>query len=229
MLKSAIRLLANPVVGTITRVNTQQPVVALTFDDGPNPVYTPQILELLDKFSAKATFFMIGENAAKNSTLVEEVARKGHAIGNHSWSHDSFPEISRSQRTNQIKACEEVLSPFGAKIFRPPYGHQTNKTRLDAFLKGYKVIAWDVHVEDWSPKSESWMSEQLIKRVKPGSIVLLHDSIYMSRQEIPQTDRTTAINALDTALSTLSEKYQFITVPEMLSLGKPVYRNWVRP
>ena len=116
-------------LGTIMHVDTREAVVALTFDDGPHSEFTPLLLEVLDHHRAKATFFMLGEAAQKHPAIVEQVARRGHAIGNHSWDHPSFRLISRAERLDQMRACASALAPYGGRLFRPPYGHQSVRSR----------------------------------------------------------------------------------------------------
>ena len=130
--------------GSITGVSTQEPVAALTFDDGPHPESTPRLLEVLAKHRARATFFMVGEAAEKHRGLVRRVAEEGHAIGNHSWDHPSFPLMSGRERRRQIRACERALAPYGSRLFRPRYGHQHLASWLDTRRLGFDVAAWRV-------------------------------------------------------------------------------------
>ena len=109
-------------IGVITDVATTAPVAALTFDDGPHPEWTPRLLDLLDRHQAKATFFMVGEMAARHPELVNRIAGAGHAIGNHSWNHPSFPAIRWAERSRQIARCEDTIRVCNAKLFRPPFG-----------------------------------------------------------------------------------------------------------
>jgi len=107
-------------MGIITHVETQEEVAALTFDDGPHPEYTPRLLEILERLQARATFFMVGEAAQRHREIVRRVADAGHAIGNHSWDHPSFPQITGRERREQIRPCERAIAPYGERIFRPP-------------------------------------------------------------------------------------------------------------
>ena len=136
----ALKVVPLLAVGTITRVSTSKPVAALTFDDGPDPVFTPRLLAVLHKHQAKATFFMVGKAAERHPDIVKEVAVAGHAIGNHSWDHPSFPLISRRERWAQVRACEKAIAPYGQRLFRPPYGDQNLLSRLEASWLGYQVI-----------------------------------------------------------------------------------------
>lgn len=212
-------------VGTITRVSTSEPVAALTFDDGPDPEFTPRLLTILERFHAKATFFMIGEAARKYPHLVEAVARAGHSIGNHSWDHPSFPRISVREQWRQLRACEHALSAHGQKIFRPPFGHQTLKSRLVAGQLGYQVVTWSVVAMDWLDKDPEWMTGRVEKQIQPGSVILFHDSLYpvLDKRYI---DRGPTLRAVELLLGQLGRRFQFVTIPQLLSRGQPQMTNW---
>jgi len=218
------------ILGTITSVQTKEPVAALTFDDGPHPEYTPQLLKTLDKHGARATFFMVGEAAQRHQDLVKMVSQAGHAIGVHSWDHSSFPTISAQERRRQLRACIRALGqyigPYGKRLFRPPWGQQSVASRLDALLLGYKVVTWNVVAEDWLPLKPKDMADRLMQSVKPGSIVLLHDAIYRSIFARPQYDRSAMIEALDMSLQLTDNKMRFITIPELLQHGRPALCEW---
>lgn len=217
-----------PILGTITHVRTNEPVAALTFDDGPHPYYTPILVDLLAQHNAKATFFMIGEVAQKYKDVVRQVIEHGHAVGNHSWSHPSFLEISHWQRWAEVRHCQRVLGLKGARLFRPPRGHQNFSSRLDLIWLRYRVIGWNVASQDWLEHTPTQIADMLLQRIQPGSIVLLHDAIYKSRQRTPQYDRQPMIEAVNMVLTRLSSQYRFVTIPELLTYGRPVYKYWTR-
>jgi peptidoglycan-N-acetylglucosamine deacetylase len=217
------------VLGTITHVATQDPVAALTFDDGPHPEYTPRLLEILEKHHAHATFFMLGEAAKKYPNLVWQVANGGHVIGNHSWDHPSFPLLSGCERRAQIQACASAIAPYGGQhLFRPPYGHQNLASRIDALWLGYRVVTWNVVAEDWCDRDAEWMANRLVKQIRPGSVIILHDAIYRSVQVVPQHDRQRMLTALDMTLVQLGERFRFVTIPELLQHGQPQRQAWCR-
>lgn len=213
---------------TITHVRTINPVAALTFDDGPHPVYTPLLLNLLAQYNVKATFFMVGEEAEKHKEVVQQVREADHAIGNHSWSHPSFVEINRRQRWDEVKRTELALNLNGARLFRPPHGHQNFRSRLDLFWLRYEVIGWNVTAQDWLEQTPTQMASQLIEKVRPGCIVLLHDAIYRSRLAKPQFNREPMLEALDMALHQLTKQFNFVTVPGLFQYGRPAYTYWKR-
>jgi len=233
LLKSGLRLLNKPLVlaaqetlGTITSVKTLDPVVALTFDDGPHPRYTRRLLEILKKYHVHGTFFMVGELAHRYPDVVRSAAEAGHVIGNHSWNHASFHLLTPLERREQIRACEETLHPYGKKLFRPPYHHQSMASRFEARCLGYSVVGFSVHAEDWLERKSDWIADQLVRQIQPGSIVVLHDNICHSTEQIPQYDRKPMLEGLRMALGRLGKKFQFVTIPELLRHGRSQKRSW---
>jgi peptidoglycan-N-acetylglucosamine deacetylase len=216
-------------LGTITGVVTRDPVAALTFDDGPHPEYTPRLLEILERYEAHATFFMVGQAAQRHPELVQRVAQAGHAIGNHSWNHPSFPSLGRQERQKQIRACEQVLAPYGKRLFRPPYGHENLGSHRDVVSLRYQVVNWSLDAEDWEEHDPAWMAEVLTRGIQPGSIVLLHDAICGSQQPVPQYNREPMLAALALFLERLGGRLSFVTIPVLLRHGRPQCYNWEGP
>jgi peptidoglycan/xylan/chitin deacetylase (PgdA/CDA1 family) len=213
-------------MGTITHVATDEPVAALTFDDGPHHTYTPLLLKILEKYRVRATFFMVGETAYRQKDLVRQVAQSGHVIGVHTWDHRPFLSINSWERRRQIRACQKAIEPFGQRLFRPPWGEQSLMSRLDALLLGYQVITWNVVAEDWLNIKPEDMAERLIRNIKPGSIVLLHEAIYRSIFAEPQYDRQAMLRAIDIFFARIGDRFRFVTVPELLKCGRPHRENW---
>lgn len=224
--RRALRTFGRPIVGTVTHVVTPEPVAALTFDDGPHPVYTPRLLDVLERHGAHGTFFMLGVHARRYPKLVEEVARRGHAVANHSFDHPKFPACTAQERRRQIRACELALAPFGHRLFRPPHGLQSVASRLDALRLGYDVVTWNVMVEDWEVRDSGWMADRLARDVRPGSIVLLHDLV-MSPTDPRADDRGPMIAALDRYLGNAAAGLSFVTVPELLRRGQAHRAIWL--
>ena len=224
VLRGAIRRAILPFMGTITGVSTDEKIAALTFDDGPNPEATPALLEILNRHGAKATFFMVGRSAERYPDIVRKVAESGHSIGVHSWDHPSFPSICGSERRRQITACERALHPYGDKLFRPPFGHQSVASRMDFLRRGYKVIAWNVHAFDWEIHDSRWTAERLSRDLRPGGIILLHDALFHAMHRGAE-DRTPVLAALDAFLEGAGD-FSFVTVPDLLRAGRPDMKNW---
>ncbi len=213
--------------GTITHATTREPVMALTFDDGPDPTWTPRLLEVLESRGARATFFMVGKAAARHRDLVERVARGGHAIGNHSWDHPSFPLLSGRGRRAQLRWCQEALSPWGERLFRPPWGHQSLASHLGALLLGYRVVTWSAAAEDWLDHDPETLLEDLRPRLEPGAIVVFHDALYITNDR-RYRDRGPTVRAVEMLLDELGERFHFVTVPELLDIGRPQRWHWYR-
>jgi peptidoglycan/xylan/chitin deacetylase (PgdA/CDA1 family) len=213
--------------GAITHVETNKIVAAFTFDDGPDPVATPQILSILKKYNAKATFFLIGESVERYPDLLQQIAEEGHAIGNHSWDHSSFPILNSIQRRRQMRSWQRVVAPYGSKILRQPYGHQDLNSWLDAISLGYKIVMWNVVGNDWDGRNAESISARIVEKIKPGSIVLLHDGLFDGIKDAC-FDRKPTILALDLVLRKLSSTFQFLTVPELLKIGRPRKEQWIR-
>jgi peptidoglycan-N-acetylglucosamine deacetylase len=220
-------------MGTVVYFETDEPLVALTFDDGPNPEYTPRLLDLLKKFQAHATFFMVGQAAQKHPDLVQRVAQAGHAIANHSWSHPAFVEISSVERREQLRAGHRALAPYGTRLFRPPWGSQNRSSRLDTMVAGFEVIAWSLEVGDWWDADSERMADGLAKGVRPGSIVLLHDALFHppspEENPLPRTERDSMLAALKIFFASAGQGYRFVTIPDMFRLARPVRLNWYYP
>lgn len=212
-------------LGTITRVKTQENLIAFTFDDGPHPSFTPQLLEILVRHNAQATFFMIGERAGRHPDVVRQVARAGHTIGNHSWNHPSFPYLSHRDRLSQIRQCAQTLAPYSAPLFRPPFGHQNLGSWLDAMYLKHQVVTWNVIARDWLDDSAAQLSERVKGRIEPGSIVLFHDALYHDKDRVG-SNRQATLEAVENLLETWSSTYRFVTVPELLRHGKAVKKVW---
>ena len=228
ILMSPFKRTCEKYLGVITAVATDKPVLALTFDDGPHPEYTPALLEILAKYRARATFFMIGELAVQHPDVVRATAQAGHTIANHSWSHLSFPLLTGRERCEQLRRCDEALTPYGAKLFRPPYCHQTPASRWHTLRSGYDVVGFSAHAEDWLARPSAWMRKRLVGQARPGSIVILHDNIHRSVLPLARHDRKPMLVALDHALEQLRESFSFVTVPELLRMGRPIREQWYR-
>ena len=157
------------------RMDHHQKSVYLTFDDGPIPEATPFILDTLDRFNAKATFFMVGENAVKYPHLLEEVRRRGHQVGNHTYNHLSGMRHFTWTYLANIKKADEVLH---TRLFRPPHGWIRTAQYKVLRHFGIKVVMWDVVTRDYSRLLTADDVLNNVKRyTRPGSIITFHDSL----------------------------------------------------
>ncbi len=183
-----------------------QKVVALTFDDGPNPATTNQALDTLSKYGIKATFFVLGKNVSGNEEILKRMKADGHVIGNHSWSHPVLSKLSLDEAKKQITDTEDALTKVlgsSSKLMRPPYGAITDDIRNSLDLS---FIMWDVDSLDWKSKNEASILTEIQRQVRNGSIILMHDI------------HAETVNALPKIIDYLKEQgYHFVTVPEMLN------------
>lgn len=183
-----------------------QKVVALTFDDGPNPATTNQALDTLSKYGIKATFFVLGKNISGNEEILKRMKADGHVIGNHSWSHPVLSKLSLDEAKKQITDTEDALTKVlgsSSKLMRPPYGAITDDIRNSLDLS---FIMWDVDSLDWKSKNEASILTEIQRQVRNGSIILMHDI------------HAETVNALPKIIDYLKEQgYHFVTVPEMLN------------
>ena len=212
---------------TITHVETRDRVAALTFDDGPNPRCTPRLVELLERHGARGTFFMIGQAAQKYRDVVKRVAQGGHAIGNHTWDHPSLPLLSPSEQRSQLRSCQRAIAPYSQGLFRPPFGHQNVSSRLAAAFLRLRVVTWSVQADDWLDHDAEWMARRAIAEIRPGSIILFHDSLYTFLDE-GHTDREPMLGAIELILRHFGNRFRFVSRPELLSRGQPQLQSWYR-
>ena len=147
--------------------------VYLTFDDGPIPEVTPKVLEILDKYGVKATFFMVGENIDKHPEVFEMVVQGDHAIGNHTYNHMKGWKVSTAEYIANVQKF-----PKETKLFRPPYGRTWVWQRRAVKQLGYEIYLWDVLTRDYNPRrTPEAMLRQIQRQTRPGSIINFHDSV----------------------------------------------------
>ena len=153
------------------------PQVALTFDDGPHPDWTPLILDELKRAKVKATFFVVGTMAARYPDLVRREAVEGMAVGNHTWTHARLTGGATSYANGQLSRTNATLRTLGAdvSVFRPPYGSYTSDTVSLASSLGLRTIMWTVDSIDYRKPAPSTMVRRVMRQLKPGSIILMHD------------------------------------------------------
>ncbi|MCD7035540.1 polysaccharide deacetylase family protein [Metabacillus sp. GX 13764] len=193
---------------------SNEKLAALTFDDGPHPKYTKQILNILKDESVKATFFPIGSKLAKYSGIAERIALEGHEIGNHTMNHVYLYHTKKEEMKLEILQAEEqirALQPLGPKYFRPPGGILDWQAFHIAAKEGYKIImwSWNQDPEDWSAPGSQVIASRVIKNIQNGDIILLHDG---------GGNRKQTVSALKMIIPALKKKgYRFVTVSEMLN------------
>lgn len=163
--------------------------IALTFDDGPDPDVTPQLLELLDSHSVRATFFMCGLAARNYPDVVRAVVDAGHTIGGHSWDHRPIRRLPESEWRRQIDDTHTLLEDLsGAPVrwFRPPWGHIDRHTRDTLRRRGIATVCWSAAGRDWTLREPDRIAESVLDDLDPEAIILLHDAIadYLSPKAV---------------------------------------------
>jgi peptidoglycan/xylan/chitin deacetylase (PgdA/CDA1 family) len=152
--------------------------IALTIDDGPNPIYTPQVLRLLQKHKVTATFSMIGVSVAANRALAREVADAGHKIVNHTWTHANLPSLSETALTTQINQANDVIESATGRhldMFRAPYGAWSAAVLERCQQLKLTPLDWSVDPRDWARPGVNTIITNIMKSTRTGSIILEHD------------------------------------------------------
>ncbi len=182
----------------IYNIKTEGKAVYLTFDDGPIPESTPAILDILDSFSAKATFFCLGKNVEQNRDLFNQIKQKNHSIGNHSYNHLKGWATNNKTYFNDIEEADNIIN---STLFRPPYG-KISPRQISYLKRKYNIVMWDVLSGDFDPGiSVKKCINNVVNNVNPGSIIVFHDSLKA---------KSTTIKALPEILKILSDAgYKF--------------------
>ena len=163
----------------ITEIPTKNKIVYLTFDDGPTPGITDWVLELLDNFQAKASFFCIGKKIKKNPEIVKKINKKGHSLGNHTFQHNDAWKTNNKLYNESIIKTKNVLKKMDIEtdLFRPPYGKFSRKVIKNLDILGYKMVLWTLISGDFSTKIQpEKVAQKIINKTKKGDIIVFHDS-----------------------------------------------------
>lgn len=207
---------------TIYRFDTNEKKVALTFDDGPSPVWTPRILIELKKANVKATFFMLGEHVLKYPDIARQVVSEGHEIGNHSFTHHVLLYYTDEELVKEIKDTDKAIKEVTAhstKLFRPPKGWLRAHEKQLVEKLGFKVILWSLNSKDWVNFDDKYMREYIIRNIKPGDIILFHDSGGAFSTE--GGDRKETVLTIFRLVEKLREKgFEPVTISELLKSRK---------
>lgn len=152
--------------------------VALTFDDGPNPPYTPELLDLLAREQVRAVFCLVGVQVEEHPDLVRRIAADGHVLANHSWQHDDLqdwePDAVRADLQRTLDAIRAVVPDAPVPFFRAPYGSWGGTVAVAAAL-GMRSLEWQLAIQDWDPAPPADVLVERLHGVEPGGVVLLHD------------------------------------------------------
>ena len=224
---------------TLAQGPSNQRVVALTFDDGPNPPYTDRILHVLEQEHVRATFFLVGRAVDAYPGIVRREVRDGDALGNHSWSHGHFLVMTRSQVRNSLERTDAAIYRATGKhtrLMRPPYGKRDWLVMQAAEGLGYTVVMWDVPLaRDWEDPPAPVIAQRILSNVTGGSIIVLHDGnqgelCARERLSASVCDRRSDIEATRLIVQRLKNRgYRFVTIPQLAALRHPPMRTSVRP
>ena len=184
---------------------TEKKRIALTFDDGPHPIYTPQMLELLKEEQVPATFFLLGENVELYGDVVKEIAKEGHLIGNHTYHHVQVTSLSLEEACKEIQKTSDLIEELtgtGTEYVRPPFG--TWNEELEERLNLIPVM-WSIDTKDWTTQNVDWIVRETVKHAEDHDIILMHDS-YQS-----------TVDAVKRVIEQLeAEGFEFVTVDEII-------------
>jgi peptidoglycan/xylan/chitin deacetylase (PgdA/CDA1 family) len=204
----------------VARVPTREKIVALTFDDGPHPTFTPELLRLLDRYEVRATFFMIGRRMQQYPEVVKAVLAHGHAIGNHTYSHPrDLTAETPAQVRGELEQCEQVIERVGGRrayLFRPPRGLMDGAVFRAAAAEGYQTILWTVSADHHDAPTPELMARRVLDHIRPGGIILAHDGVFCTRWK--------DVAATPLIIEGLQRRgYRFVTVPELLAAAAGGY------
>ena len=189
--------------------------LALTFDDGPNDPYTLRLLDVLDKHGVKATFFLVGQFVKQRPDIAREIARRGHVIGNHTFTHPRLIYLPAARVREEILQCREAISDAVGEhsdLFRPPWGGRRPGTFSLVRQLGLEPIMWNVTGFDWNAPSVEYI-ERKVGNAKGGDVILLHDGGHRAFG----TDRSKTVQAVDRLIARFKSAHlELATIPEML-------------
>lgn len=201
----------------VWEIATDEKVIALTFDDGPHPSYTSQILDLLKEYNAKGTFFVVGNKIELYPEILKREVAEGHEIANHTYSHAYLSK--QINMKNEIKKTEEIIfsvAGIRCQLFRPPGGFYNESLVTTVKQEGYKMIMWSWHLDtkDWNRPGVNKIVNKVLKSSRNGDIILFHDYVEGTTQ---------TVDALKKILPELKQRgYRFVTVSELLTFQKAV-------
>ncbi|NCO65910.1 MAG: hypothetical protein COW32_10120 [Candidatus Aquicultor secundus] len=203
----------------IMRRGPHENIVAITFDDGPNSTYTPQILDVLKEKGVKATFFTVGLHVKKYPDIARRIVDEGHDIGNHTYTHKDLVPTTRRMILAQVHKTDQVIQRItgvSTNLFRPPRGiYSSAVRRLLVDEKGYRLILWTVSSVDWRGLSPRSILRRIARYARPGAILLFHDSGALVRREGASRENT--VESLPLVIDYLQAKgYEIVPISEML-------------
>lgn len=193
--------------------------MALSFDDGPDTTYTPAVLDKLNEYDVKATFFLVGERAEAHPEIVERIVKEGHEIANHTWDHPKMTEIPVEEVRDQINQTEKKLHEItghATRMYRPPYGFQNEELVKVMGDLNYSIIIWSQDSLDWKDLTSEEVADNILSDITPGAIILQHSAGGMAGEE---DGLMRTVDALDKVIPKLQDDgTEFVTVSELLNI-----------
>lgn len=212
-------------------VDTDEPVVSFTFDDGPDPAYTPLVLDALRERRARATFFLVGEAALAHPDLVRDIVDRGHELALHGHTHDAMPSLPVRRRAASLASGRRAVATAGGRPprwFRAPYGEQTPGTVVAARLLGMRPVMWSAYAAEWEDRPLSSCVEHAAAALTPGAILLLHDGTGAPDEE-PARRPDEVVALLEALLDVAADRgFEVVPVGELVRRGRPRRRFWFR-
>ena len=195
-------------------VATDKKQIALTFDDGPHPILTPQILSILAQYGVPATFFMVGQNIRNYPDVARAVIKAGHEVGNHTFSHPHIGNLGEAAIFEEIGKCEDALEElceYRPHLLRTPQGALTPSLERCLLDDDYILILWSLDTRDWEHKSTAHLTRTVLENVQAGDIILMHDFIGHNSKTPEALEKIIPV--------LLSQGYEFVTVSALLGVG----------
>lgn len=197
----------------------RQKIIALTFDDGPDQRFTPQVLDVLKKYHVQATFFLMGSRVKKHPHIAERIVNEGHVVGNHTYWHPQLTESGEHSMKWEITKTEKQIQEatgYKTTLFRAPYGALNRDLVEQIGRMGYRGIGWSIDTNDWKEPPAKQIINNVMDHVHPGAIILMHSAGHWS------LDLSATVRALDKLIPRLrKEGYQFVTIPELWDASHP--------
>lgn len=200
-----------------SEVRTSQKVVALTFDDGPYPPYTGQVLDILKEYQVPATFFVLGKNAEKHPDLVARIVAEGHQVGNHTYNHVDLLKLDRPGIIAEVDRTNAAIAKAAGQpphVIRPPHGFRDSVVIDVMTERKLKVVEWSVSSRDWTNPGVDTIVQRTVNKVRNGSVILLHDGDGVAAE----ASRAQTVEATRQIIRELKTRgYRFVTVDEILA------------
>jgi peptidoglycan/xylan/chitin deacetylase (PgdA/CDA1 family) len=195
-----------------------QKVISLTFDDGPDAKTTPKILDILDNFDVKATFFAVGQNLDRYPEIGERIIQEGHQLSNHTYSHPRPLSIDAKELFKEIEKTQKLIDGIDGrpkpKYFRPPYGLVSDEQMELLKKEDYKVIAWSIDSLDWYTEDKEDIENCVVNTIHPGAVILMHSAG-------GQDNRKATVDILPSIITRLKNLgYEFVTVDKLINQTK---------